>query len=114
MMHRLLHAVVTIVVLSVLLWGTAPTGAAATTTHGVQKYTCVFDGAPETFPDGTTGLAEVGVKITGSGTTVVQVDYFSDGYMDYLGAYQEVNGEVVPRTADEACDFAFDHYDDRQ
>ncbi len=75
-----------------------------------EKYTCVFDeGNP--FPDGTTGIAEVSVKVTGNGSSFVSVEYFSDNYEEYLGQYQESDG-AAPSTKDAACTFAAEHFDD--
>jgi len=79
----------------------------------VDKYTCIFD-ANNPFPDGTTGISEIGVKVTGKGNTFVTVEYYSDDYTDYLGQFEEGNGDFVPSTMEEACQFAFDHYGDRQ
>ena len=59
-------------------------------------------------------MAEVSVKIKGNGDTVVNVDYFTDGYAEYLGKYEERNGEVVPSGRNQACDFAENHFGDRQ
>jgi len=83
------------------------------TAKKVTKYTCEFD-AGNPYPDGTTGVAETGVKITGNGSTFVSVEYYSDDYQDYLGQYQEGNGDFVPSTKEEACNFALDHFNDRQ
>ena len=77
-----------------------------------QKYTCVFNQS-NPYPDGTTGIAYIGVKITGKGTTVVTVSYFSDNGQSYLGQYEEINGNFVPSNADEACQFALDHFGQR-
>ena len=78
-----------------------------------QKYTCVFT-ADNPYPDGTTGIAYIGVKIIGNGETDVTVSYFSDNNQTYLGQYQELNGDVVPSNTDEACNFALNHFNDKQ
>lgn len=89
----------------------------APTTSGeikkTEKYTCVFDDS-NPFPDGTDGVAELSVKRTGKGNTFVSVEYYSENYQDYLGIYQEGNGNFVPSTKEEACQFAFDHFGDRE
>ncbi len=101
------------VVLGAVLFGPVAAIAAKTKPQSAQKYTCVFD-ATAPFPDGTTGVAEIAVKITGKNNTVVAVNYYTADYVTYLGMYQEINGSVVPMTQDEACQFAFEHYSDRQ
>lgn len=100
---------ITTLLASFLMAGTIVTTAPSEATAGVEKYTCDFS-----VDGGTIVVAEVGVKITGNGNTVVTVDYFSEDYAEYLGKYQERNGEVVPSTADEACQFAEDHFEDRE
>lgn len=105
--------------LSGILFFTATAGSAThalenleKTIAGVQKYTCFFDQS-NPYPDGTTGIAYTSVKITGKGETVVTVSYFSDNNKNYLGQYEEINGDVVPSNPNEACQFAFDHFNDR-
>ena len=75
-----------------------------------DKYTCVFDDS-NPFPDGTTGIAEVSVKVTGNGSSFVSVEYFSDNYEEYLGQYQESDG-AAPMDKEAACTFAAEHFDD--
>jgi len=96
-----------------MLLGSLSRSVNSVAANKVTKYTCIFDES-NPFPDGSTGIAEVGVKVTGNGSTFVNVDYYSDNYQNYLGQYQEGNGAFVPSTKDEACQFALDHYTDRQ
>jgi len=98
---------------SVVILGNVMAPHTSKSSKKVEKYTCVFD-ADNPFPDATTGISEIGVKVTGKGNTFVSVEYYSDDYNNYLGQYGEGNGDFVPLTKEEACQFAFDHYGDRQ
>lgn len=91
-----------------LMIGTIISTTPSQATAGVDKYTCEFSVDEEVI------VAEVSVKIKGNGDTVVNVDYFTDGYAEYLGKYEERNGEVVPSNTSEACEFAENHFGDRQ
>ena len=69
-------------------------------TAGVDKYTCEFSVEDEAT------VAEISVKIKGNGNMVVNVDYFTDGYTEYLDKYEERNGDVAPSNTSEAFGFA--------
>ena len=73
---------------------------------GVTKYT--FNDV--TYPDGTTGEIEAGVKDTNK-SDLTNCTYFSDDYREALGYYAD---PVVFTTAEEVRQFCLDHFDERQ
>jgi hypothetical protein len=88
----------TIVLLSALV-------LTASALAGVTKYT--FNEV--TYPDGTTGEIEAGVKDTNR-SDLTNCSYFSDDYQQALGYYADA---VVFTTAEEVRQFCLDHFDER-
>ena len=64
-----------------------------------------------TFSDGTQGVIEASTKQTGSGSVYTVCDYYSTGYLNYLGQYQDANFfSSDPATVKLFC---LNHYADR-
>jgi hypothetical protein len=90
-------------------------GVAALVHADTIKYVC----DPITYPDNSEGIAVVRV-IMSSGTeaaaptVMVTVDYYSPGYRDHLGRYEDWSSSSnFPTNEYEAEEFAFDHFHDR-
>ena len=81
---------------------------AGTAQAKVTKYT--FNDVA--FPDGTSGEIEASVKTTNK-SQLVYCGYFSSGYADSLGYYQQFT-DSPPTTADGVETFCLDHYGDRE
>lgn len=99
MMKRILAVVA---VLAILLPATVMAGNAG--------FNSKFTFADVTFSDGTSGVIEAGSKRTNK-SDFTTCEYYTDGYLNYLGQYQESG--VSSNDAGVIEEFCLDNYVDR-
>jgi hypothetical protein len=80
-----------------------------TSVASAKTFKFTFD--PVTFSDGTQGVIEAGTKEVNKGDFTV-CDYYTTGYLDYLGQYQ--NATFFSSDASTLENFCLAHYADRQ